>query len=522
MKRVFLLILSFVIASNSLFAQPRITGGFPINITDAPWQVLLRCNGQYSCGGSIIAPNFILTAKHCVAGIAASNVQVVAGVTCKNEVNSSNTFNVSSIILHPDPNVDAALLQLSSNITFNNNRQPVNYWMANDNALYNVGNLVRVSGWGWTIQNNQNSVANCLQAVNMNIISNQDASSALRPSWGRDLRAHEMAATGNGNIRQGACHGDSGGPLTILTATNEPVLIGIVQGGIPGCGGNNNNSPSVFVRVSNVLNWIFSNIVSISGSSFICLGSSYNFSVTNAPTGFTWNKSSNVNISGSGTTVSVTGTSSGVGFVRIMLGNQELKTHNFWVGPPTAGNIIGPTSAKTGGSLDYSINYSGGTDVTWSSTGSPYIWSMGGGASITYYQTGTWKITVAITNQCGFANRDHWVTITGLSCNCVIQPPQSCPCLPWWSPPYPNPASDIINIELDKNLTSQSKAPGVGTDPTFDIRLYDGLGNIVRQTTSKGGTVQFNINNLPEGLYYMHIYDGVSKTPRIEQILVER
>ena len=34
------------------------------------------------------------------------------------------------------------------------------------------------------------------------------------------------------------------------------ILIGIVKGGIPGCGGNNQNSPSVFVRVSHIRKWI--------------------------------------------------------------------------------------------------------------------------------------------------------------------------------------------------------------------------------------------------------------------------
>ena len=99
MKRLSLIVLSLFIASYSLHAQLRITGGTPINITEAPWQVLLQINGNYSCGGSIIAPNFILTAKHCVIGISANNVKVIAGITCKNEINSSNTFNVSRMIL---------------------------------------------------------------------------------------------------------------------------------------------------------------------------------------------------------------------------------------------------------------------------------------------------------------------------------------------------------------------------------------------------------------------------------------
>ena len=104
MKRASLFILALVIACIGLQAQPRITGGFPINITEAPWQVLL----SVGCGGSIIAPNFVLTAKHCVVGLSPSAVTVSVGVTCKSEINSSNTFNVFQIILHPDPNIDAA------------------------------------------------------------------------------------------------------------------------------------------------------------------------------------------------------------------------------------------------------------------------------------------------------------------------------------------------------------------------------------------------------------------------------
>jgi secreted trypsin-like serine protease len=135
--------------------QPLITGGEEINITEAPWQVFLTVNGNFECGGSIIAPNFILTAKHCLVnqttGVVYSpnSVRVVAGVTCRSEANNSNTFNVSRIILHPNPNIDVALLQLSSNITFSNSRQPINYLRATDNALYNVGNQVHASGWGW-------------------------------------------------------------------------------------------------------------------------------------------------------------------------------------------------------------------------------------------------------------------------------------------------------------------------------------------------------------------------------------
>ena len=79
---------------------------------------------------------------------------------------------------------------------------------------------------------------------------------------------------------------------------------------------------------------------------------------------------------------------------------------------------------------------------------------------------------------------------------------------------FPNPATGILTVEIDA-------ASDDLYDPAYDIRLYDGQGNLLRQATAKGGTIQFNISNLPNGIYYLHIYDGVSETPEMQQIVVE-
>ena len=83
---------------------------------------------------------------------------------------------------------------------------------------------------------------------------------------------------------------------------------------------------------------------------------------------------------------------------------------------------------------------------------------------------------------------------------------------------HPNPADDILTIDLTPQTLS-------GTTPnlTYDVRLYDASGNIVRrQQQVKAGEVKFNVFNLPEGTYYLHIYDGVNKTPQMHQIVVKR
>ena len=56
---------------------------------------------------------------------------------------------------------------------------------------------------------------------------------------------------------------------------------------------------------------------------------------------------------------------------------------------------------------------------------------------------------------------------------------------------------------------------------TYDVRLYDGQGNLLRQSNAQGGIVEFNVASLPDGLYYLHIYDGVSPKPEIHQIMIE-
>ena len=45
--------------------QPRIVGGTAANPGAWPWQISMAYNGNHWCGGSIVAPNWIVTASHC-------------------------------------------------------------------------------------------------------------------------------------------------------------------------------------------------------------------------------------------------------------------------------------------------------------------------------------------------------------------------------------------------------------------------------------------------------------------------
>lgn len=43
----------------------QIVGGKKATRGQFPWQTLLTLDGSYMCGGSLISPNWILTAAHC-------------------------------------------------------------------------------------------------------------------------------------------------------------------------------------------------------------------------------------------------------------------------------------------------------------------------------------------------------------------------------------------------------------------------------------------------------------------------
>lgn len=45
--------------------NPRIIGGYGIDIREAPWQVSMQTKGQNWCGASIIGEYWVITAAHC-------------------------------------------------------------------------------------------------------------------------------------------------------------------------------------------------------------------------------------------------------------------------------------------------------------------------------------------------------------------------------------------------------------------------------------------------------------------------
>lgn len=147
--------LLFILAVLPAFYTAQITtfvsGGQEVDISEVPHQVSLQILGENNCGGSIIGNKWILTAAHCVdTPLKASYTSIKAGITKLNTpISTTRNYQIARVILHPNYNSntlhnDIALLELTQDIEFNSNTQPIR--LADSNELYNIGRSTKISG----------------------------------------------------------------------------------------------------------------------------------------------------------------------------------------------------------------------------------------------------------------------------------------------------------------------------------------------------------------------------------------
>jgi trypsin len=232
------------------YLNPRIIGGTEAPSNRYSFAVSLQDGGDHFCGGSLITKNVVLTAAHCAGGsykaalgrhdLRTQDGQVIA---MKKEIKHPNYDDWTT-------NNDFMLVVLSSPATLNSNVSLVQ--LNSDNSLPNVGDGVKVMGWGDIDITSASELSDVLMYTQVKVVSNSDcdASSDGQDEY-KDQITPNMLCAEHAKERD-SCQGDSGGPL-IRTEGGIGKQVGVVSWGID-CASD--HFPGVYARVSRALGWI--------------------------------------------------------------------------------------------------------------------------------------------------------------------------------------------------------------------------------------------------------------------------
>jgi len=238
----------------------RIVGGVEARPGSHPWIVSLQMGESHFCGGTLIAPNVVITAAHCVAD--GNPDRIVAGAHDHYRPSNVQVSRPARVVAHQGYNADTtmhdiAVITLAKPFTLNTNVQPACLPEQGESVAENLQGIV--AGWGLTREGGYDT-SSILMQVGVPALAHASCARQYA-SQGIRIDQSAMLCAGYGQGGKDACQGDSGGPF-VFKGTKGYTLQGVVSFGI-GCA--RAGSPGVYARVSNYITWINSTVKAMTG-----------------------------------------------------------------------------------------------------------------------------------------------------------------------------------------------------------------------------------------------------------------
>ncbi|KAI7805591.1 plasminogen activator, urokinase a [Triplophysa rosa] len=239
----------------------KIVGGLRSSVESQPWMAAIFMGNGFVCGGTLIAPCWVLTAAHCFPSGEETKIWKYSVSLGRNTISETDSkeqkFSVSKLVVHQGFDYrtenythDIALLKIVNGdgkcaMKTNSVRTAC---LPPFQQMVPSGFYCEIAGYG-RYQRGGFEYSRHLKMARVELISQSDCQHKY---YNEDEVNRYMFCAAGRNWEDDACQGDSGGPL-VCEINNTMFLFGIISWGKE-CAEQSN--PGVYTKVTKYNQWI--------------------------------------------------------------------------------------------------------------------------------------------------------------------------------------------------------------------------------------------------------------------------